>query len=403
MAVLARILDPAHPLEAVQAVAAALAARDSGEVMALLPLPEHAEAAQRLLTQVPADPAAHLPPGTALLVGTSGSTGTPKLAVLSARAVRASIAATQATLGGAGQWLLALPTHTVAGVQVLARSALAGTTPVALETGRFTPEGFAAAATRLDSPRRYTALVPTQLLRLLEQASAVQALRGLDAVLLGGAPAAPALLKRAKQLGVRVVTTYGMTETCGGCVYDGLPLPGVQVSIEADSPQHSGRVLLAGPVLFSGYLSPQGVDRSLVQGRWLRTNDEGHLDAAGRLHVEGRLDDVVISGGVNVSLSAVEQAASSCPTLAGYPVAAVAVPDAQWGQRVILAVHTAGGCIPSTLRWLEPVRAYLAQRLGAAAAPGQVVAVQEWPLLPSGKLDRQRLANHISPQKGGHP
>ena len=180
-------------------------------------------------------------PEVALVVPTSGSTGEPKGALLTAAAVHASARATHDRLGGPGRWLLALPPTHVAGLMVLARSLDAGTEPVAVDrTGPFDPDRFAAAAAGLpDDAPRYVSLVPAQLRLLLDAGTD---LTGFDAVLLGGAAAAPALLDRARAAGVAVVTTYGMSETCGGCVYDGVPLDGVEVGIDPD-----GRIRLGGP------------------------------------------------------------------------------------------------------------------------------------------------------------
>ena len=191
-----------------------------------------------LATLQPDEPLEH--DDVALVVPTSGSTGEPKGVLLTADNLRSSALATAQRLGGSGQWLLAIPPTRVGGLQVLVRSLLAGTTPVVLPPGPFGAAAFAEATARLTGPRRYVSLVPTQLRRLLPDPGA---LRAYDAVLLGGAAAAPSLLAQAREAGVRVVTTYGMSETSGGCVYDGVPLDGVRVSVEG------GRVRLGGPVV----------------------------------------------------------------------------------------------------------------------------------------------------------
>lgn len=406
----ATCLDTHTPEHAQQSVGrlSRLLSGDSDHALALVP-PEGA-AAQALHAHLALHPSA--PAGTALVVGTSGSTGAPKLALLCADALRAACQASAQRLGGSGQWLLALPTHTIAGAMVLLRSALAGTVPVVVPAGPFTASAFVHATQQMNTQvnaghtggdHRFTALVPTQLHRLLQDQQASSALAQFDAVLLGGSAAEPALLERARALGIGIVTTYGMTETCGGCVYDGQPLPGVQVRIDQIAvgktgaqpeaePAH-GRVHLCGPMLFSGYLGdPELTAQALHQG-WLATNDLGSLEERGTLRIHGRLDDVVISGGVNVSLSAVERAAATLPELADVELAAVAVPDAQWGQQVVLAVVLPATQSPDTspLPELERVRAHVAALLGPAAAPQQVVRIAAIPQLAPGKRDRLAL------------
>src|SRR5690606_19111066 len=217
-------------------------------------------------------------------------------------------------LGGPAQWLSALPPTGVGGLQVLVRSIVAGTEPVVLADHPDLESAVAA----MSGARRYASLVPTQLFRLVE-AGRAEVLAGFDAVLLGGAAAPRTVLERAAEAGVRVVRTYGMTETCGGCVYDGVPLDGVRLRIEDD-----GRVAISGPVLAEG------------MGEWLLTNDLGRLDADGRLSVLGRADHVAVSGGVNVPLAAVESTLRDEPGV--LDVVVVAQPDPEWGQRVVAYV-----------------------------------------------------------------
>ncbi|MGH8826967.1 MAG: AMP-binding protein, partial [Jiangellaceae bacterium] len=210
-------LGPAVLRRILPAVAAAL----SGGA-AVLPLPADPRPARDAMVAAlrPRVPLDH--DGVALVIPTSGSTGEPKGVLLSADAVRASATATHLRLGGPGSWLLALPATHVAGLMVLARSVVAGTEPVALDlSGGFEPELFAAASVRLfaaSSGSRYTALVPRQLGAILDTGdAALAALAGFDAVLVGGSSAGGGLLDRARAAGVTVVTTYGMTETSGGC------------------------------------------------------------------------------------------------------------------------------------------------------------------------------------------
>ena len=328
---------------------------------------------------------AQVPDEVAVVVATSGSTGEPRSVLLDATALRASATATADRLSGPGQWLLALPPTHVAGIQVLVRSALAGTVPVALDPGPFRPEAFVAAARRMHDGTRYASLVPTQLVRLLDDPTATAALTGLDAVLLGGAAAPASLLESARDAGVPVVTTYGMSETCGGCVYDGVPLDGVEVTIE------DGLIHLAGPVLARGYLGRPDLDAEtfVVSGgvRRLRTRDLGRVDG-GRLSVLGRADDVIVTGGVNVAPAAVEAAIAELAGVA--EVCVVGVPDAEWGQVVVAAVV---GAVPqSPAPTLEQVRSHVRRRLDAAHAPRHLVLLDSLPQRGPGKHDRRTLA-----------
>ncbi|MGV8976863.1 MAG: o-succinylbenzoate--CoA ligase [Cellulomonas sp.] len=336
----------------------------------------------------PAGPADHLPEGVALVVATSGSTGDAREVMLSAAALRASAAATEARLGGPGRWLLTLPTTHVAGLQVLVRSVLAGTVPVVVHPGPFRAEAFAAASADLPSSggRRYTSLVPTQLHRLLASPAGVDALRGFDAILLGGAAAAPALVADARAAEIHVVTTYGMSETCGGCVYEGVPLGGVRVDLAPD-----GRVLLSGPVLATGYRGRPDLDAQTFVHRggerWLRTTDVGTLDHAGALTVLGRLDDMIVTGGAKVAPAAVEQVLGE---LAGVVEACVVgLPDDEWGHVVTaLLVLRTGAAVPD----LAGVRSTVESRLGRSAAPRHIVVVDALPLRGPGKIDRRAAA-----------
>src|SRR3954463_180330 len=278
-------------------VATVRAALHGDAPLAVLPAgpPAVVEAARAVLR--PEEP---LEPGADLVVVTSGSTGGGRAVLLSAAAVRASAAATLERLGGPGHWLLALPVSAIAGLQVLCRSVLAGSPP----TVRSPEEPLSAAVARMPAGRRYTALVPTQLRRLL--AAEAGALRAFDAVLVGGAATDAALLHRARQEDVRVVTTYGMTETAGGCVYDGHPLDGVQVRVRDGRGGGGGAPPAPGPTLALGYRWARAAPGAAFAGGWFATRDAGSLDRDGRLTVHGRLDDVLVTGGVNVAPQAVE-------------------------------------------------------------------------------------------------
>ena len=383
------------------------------------------------------------PESIALVVGTSGSTGAPKQTALSVGALRASARATERffadypSVGSAkpqraasevpAQWLLALPAHYVAGAQVLARSVLAGTTPVvaaSITDGvSFTPGVFLNAAERLSCARRFVSLVPTQVHKLLEAAEAnpalgseiYDALGQFTGILLGGAPASASLLAAARELGLNVVTTYGSAETAGGCVYSGVALPGVRLRVVpedaslADSPvvagaEAAGRIWLGGEHLASGYLgdSARTASHFFVDAhgcRWYRTDDYGSLTpsapntsedgGAPALSVLGRSDDVIITGGVKVSSHAVAAVLESHPAVREAAVAGV--PDARWGAAVIAAVTLRnlpehyGADAAETAGQLQQL---CGAQLGAAGVPKVVRIVPDFPVASTGKPDR---------------
>jgi O-succinylbenzoic acid--CoA ligase len=376
-----------------------------------------------------------VPKRVSLVIETSGSSGLPKRVALSTDALLASAAATEAALGGPGQWLLALPTHYIAGVQVLVRSIVGGLAPVVHPRGHFSAETFADLAEQLQAPLRFTSLVPAQLVRLVEASEADPRIRAaaarFDAVLVGGQALPDLLAERASGLGIRVMRTYGSSETAGGCVYDGIPIG------QASARVVDGELELAGPMLAEGYLGDDELtaDRFRVSDgtRWYRTADSGTV-VDGVVRVTGRVDNVIISGGVKVSLDRVERLVQSVP---GFEQAVV-VPRAsdRWGQVSELVVEEgaggasgAGGApgasgapgaggAPGTGRApgtgsaagdgaervssgvgvrgpdsaLERVRAVVIEAAGRPAAPAGLTLVRSLPRLASGKPDRAALA-----------
>lgn len=319
------------------------------------------------------------------VVETSGSTGKPKRVMLSREAVAASVELSARRLGGAGRWLLALPASYVAGVNVITRALAAGAPPVLLEDHR----DFATAA-RVVGEGGFVSLVPTQLHRLLSSPEDAAALAGFDTVLIGGGPVDPALRERAAAAGVRVVATYGSAETCGGCVYDGLPFDGVGLAIGSD-----GRVRISGPTLFSGYEgAPELTDEVLVSPstgsggtRWFLTSDAGRLDEDGRLQLLGRLDDMVVTGGVNVPAALVARRLREHPAIAAAEV--LGVPDEEWGNRLVAFVtHAEPAGAPLALAEL---RDWVGEAHPRTWAPRQLVLLDELPLLGNGKPDRLAL------------
>jgi o-succinylbenzoate---CoA ligase len=301
-----------------------------------------------------------------LAISTSGSSGRPKQVLLERAAVLASAAGSSARLGGTGPWLLALPSSYVAGFNVVVRSLVAGHRPVVL--GDRTPVAVA-------TEGAFVSVVPTQLHRWLDSPGDGTALARCHTVLVGGGPVDPSLRARAAEAGVRLVATYGSAETCGGCVYDGLPLDGVALAVAVD-----GRIRIGGPTLFRGYLDdPVATRESLVDG-WFVTSDAGRLDDDGRLRVLGRVDDMVVSGGVNVPAAAVAARLREHPAVSAAEV--VGLPDLEWGNRVVAVL-----ALEEELT-LEETRDWVAVVHPRAWAPRQVRVVPALPMLANGKVDR---------------
>ncbi|WP_019179639.1 AMP-binding protein [Microbacterium yannicii] len=348
-----------------------------------------------LVSQLPGEVRA----GTAVVVTTSGSTGVPKSVVLSRDALTSSALATADRIGD-GAWLLALPASYVAGLQVLVRSLVADREPAIL-SGAFTPQAFAAAALTMVSTEggervpTYTSLVPAQLSRLLDAAehdsAVLAALRSFQTILIGGQALPAATLERAETAGARIVRTYGSTETSGGCVYDGVPLRGVQIRIER------GEVQLAGPVLADGYFGDaERTEATFLRDdagtRWYRTGDAGLLDE-GVLRVRGRLDNVIVSGGINVSLDRVERIVRGVPGLALAVV--VGVPDERWGEASVIVSARGEALRRSEAVQLEEARAAVHAEIGPHARPSKLILVDELETLPSGKPDREAIRRAV--------
>lgn len=314
----------------------------------------------------------------ALIVESSGSTGTPKRITISRDSLLASATGSDLALGGPGQWLLALPINYIAGINVLVRSLVADQQPILMNTQLpFTPDAFARAADFMVSQRRYVSLVPVQLQRLVNASAfddfLLAKLRRFDAILVGGQAIEPQLLTKATELGLKIVRSYGSAETSGGCVYDGKPLAGVQVQTDS-----VGRVRIAGSVLAEGVADPDG---------WYTTSDLGRIDPDGTLAISGRANRVIISGGLKVSLDAIE----AVVTQIGGVVEAACVPvsDTEWGERA--AVIYVGS--PEVADYIA---ADALQQLGPAAKPVRVIRVDNLPRLTSGKTDYVTLGQQFT-------
>ena len=376
---------------------------------AWLPLPTDDPHRRDLLlaTQRPGKPIAN----TALVVPTSGSTGTPKGAQLSAANLLTSAHATAERLGQ-GQWLLPLPAHHIAGLQVLIRSIVAGTTPVVIKPG----QDFAAAAATMTGSRRLTSVVPLQLSRLLNDDLGTAALQSFDAVLCGGQATPPSLVQRARDLGINVVLTYGSSETAGGCVYDGQALAGVALTIaDPDANPDAGgvgRVELTGPMVADGYRNVPGSPDFRLAGAGTSphntfiTSDLGRMSADGTLTILGRADDVIVSGGLKILPGALESQIAQHPAVAACAV--VGVPDAELGQCAVAVVElhesAPGTPEPATSETGTPapatgseIKEWLAGRMHRHQVPRRFIIAEQLPTLGPGKIDRaavRELAGH---------
>ena len=336
------------------------------------------------------------PDGTALLIQTSGTSGQPKTVALSAAALQASAHAAHERLGGPGQWLLALPLTYIAGVSVLVRSQYSGTEPVFMPAGPFDARAFLDAIEQMTGQRRYTALVPVQLARVLdeieEHPERVETARSLSAVLIGGQALESDLRERAEQAGLNIVTTYGSSETAGGCVYDGVPLPGVTIEIDSGT----GEILIAASQLATEYVGnpERTADVFLNRNgtRWYRTGDAGSF-VDGTLTVLGRLDRVITSGGLKIDLDAVEAVVTGIQGC--YSAVVVHIPDSEWGLRPAVVIPG----VPDAGEISATVYDAIVAKLGRVAAPKVVCFIPEVPRLSSGKPDMVALSEYASAQK----
>ena len=375
---------------------------DDDTTCAVLPVPDDAAAAARLCSALGADEP--IGADVTLVISTSGSTGTPKGAQHTAAGLRASARATETFLGGPGNWLLTLPPHHIAGLQVLLRALGAGFRPGIVDVrAGFGLDDFVRAADGLDGPRRYTSLVPTQLIKVVDSPAATAAARTFDAVLVGGAATPELLQRKAIDAGVAIVRTYGMSETAGGCVYDGVPLDGVEVHIDTPEGGGPGRIVLGGPMVAHGYRnlpdhpafgSPPSGPRD--GARRFRTDDLGVVEA-GLLRVVGRADQAISTGGLTVLPEVVEEVILSDPSVA--ECAVLGLPDPRLGEKVVAVVVPSGADasgvdVPGVDR--DAVMRLVAARLDRFAAPREVFVVDALPMRGPGKPDRTALRKLLS-------
>ena len=312
-------------------------------------------------------------PDIALAVATSGTGGEPKVAELTRSAVTAAVEASAAALGAEPSegWLCCLPPAHVGGLLVILRAVLLGS-PVAVHA-RFDPRAFEA-----EPDLAFVSVVPTMLARLLD---ARVDLRRFRAILVGGAALSEDLAARAAGAGARLVPTYGLTESCGGVVYDGEPLTGTEVRIGDD-----GEIVLRGPTVMRGYrLDPAATTAAFDAERWLRTGDAGSFDGGG-LHVDGRIDEAILTGGERVWPTEVEAALRPHPGVGD--VAVAGRPDHEWGERVVAFIVPAD---PNRPPGIEDLRGFAAGRLAGYKGPREVVLVDRLPRTRSGKVMRRLL------------
>ena len=321
----------------------------------------------------------------ALVIETSGTTGAPKRVALGAEAVLASARAAVAELGTPGTWLLLLPAHYIAGVQVLVRSLVSETTPVVLHPEPFSSVAMASRADELQERGTplFTSMVPAQLQRVLDDASTMakldQLMQSFERILVGGQSIPQSLIERSAAAFYSVTRTYGSSETAGGCVWDGHAIGKTTVA------EFDGRIALAGPTLAHSYLDdPERPARSFVERegtRWYLSDDAGSVDEKGMLTIQGRLDDVIVSGGVKVALGRIERLVHRD----------FFAPDAV----VVGAEHETWGHVPVVVTTknldLTALRLGIGAELGPEARPDRVLTIPEIPLLPSGKPDRLTL------------
>ncbi len=376
----------------------------SGPAIAVIPAEAPAGSRDRLRAALlPDEP---VPDGTAVIVATSGSTGDPAGVVLPAHALRAAAEAfTQRSGVPRGhRWVAALPLHSIGGLMVAVRALVAGDVPVAVDSlggaARFTVDGFAAATERAralgsqDGRPLAVSLVPPMLAALdAAQQEGWDLLSAYDAVLVGGAAAPRSLVERLRGLGVRIRLSYGMSETCGGVVFDGRPLAGTHVRADEE-----GRLRIRGPQVALGYRRGRDSWRWSSDSEGIReftTSDVGVVHGDGTVEVTGRCDDIVQVGGSAVSLPAVREALQADPRVAAAEV--VALPAEAWGAEVVAFVVPAAVSepdgVPAEPDIARELAAHVVEALGRPARPRAFHLVPELPMLGSGKVDRHALVD----------
>lgn len=398
----------------------------AGNGPALVPLPTASlttpnDVVQNLLRATrPDDPDAPLEDDEiAVVLATSGSTGAPRGVMHTAASLQAlddqvlQRAKGNAT-GARVQWIAALPVTSMGGFNVLIRALATGQAPRCIGSigglAPFSVDDFAATVeSAVDgSTALATSLVAAQVRRLLGDPRGCDALRACGLVLVGGGPLPGSVAAAAKDAGITLTTTYGATETGGGCVFDGRPLMGVQVRLlQADgrllTPGQSaltpegltGEIVVNGPMLAVGYrCDAQGSARAFTADGY-RTGDIGSWTSEQLLHVQGRADDVITVRGTNVALGAVEAVIGALPVVA----AVAAIPSGPLDDPAItvcLVLTEVGDRAAQQADISALVRAQVREHLGAAATPASILVTDQLPTLPGGKIDRVRLRRELA-------
>lgn len=308
----------------------------------------------------------HIAEEIAVVISTSGSTGHPKEVALTAAALRASANASHSFLGAhkGDRWSLLLPTSHIAGVNVLIRAITLGTQALDFRDAEIREQA------------EFTSIVPTQLYRALHgEKKLLSHLQGSRAVLVGGAATPQELIEKAISRGINIVTTYGMSEMSGGCVYNNQPIEGVDVRVDG-----AGVISLRGAMQATTYLGAEEIWQSTTDGPWFVTSDMGEL-RDGKLYVHGRIDDQIISGGEKISLTTIEQELNS--TFPDQKFMTFSIPDLEWGSALCLASD----------REIDrlKIRALLSAKFGSYCVPKEYLSSVKLPYTSIGKPDRLLL------------
>jgi len=314
--------------------------------------------------------------GTAAVVTTSGTTGTPKAVELTTAGIDAIGHGFATGLGAPpdDHWLVCLPLHHVAGLAILARARVSGAR-VTVRAGFDLDDVAGAPATE---GATLVSLVPTMVSRLLDAGAPLERYRR---IVVGGAATPAPLRARAEAAGAPVVDAYGLSETWGGCALDGVPIDGAEITLSDES-----EVLVRGAMVMRGYRGlPDETAAAFTPDGFFRTGDLGARDGE-RIVVVDRARDVVITGGVNVSPTAVEGVLAEHPDVADVCVAGT--PDPEWGERVVAYVVARDGRPAPAV---DALRDFARDRLSAPQLPRQVVSVAEIPRTPGGKARRRDL------------